>query len=250
MPKLVAIPKFDDMRVVAEHGVSTIEIDPDQPDKDIANMKQLFDGAIAARREFDAEFNEVVRSGNLTKEGRRTNVVQLATTVLDNIRGENQITVAELHHAELLDATRFKPATLDVRQFERATNPAVAATAAAGRHAALAVREQELRQWLFTQDDLKRAEVFNKAVDTRDELLFSTFANAPVPIRADLLSPDVFKQGLERWEANAHPDASKKVKALSRAIQLAKDARRGLVEHVRGVAGVPESFQPVVLGRG
>lgn len=250
MPRLAPLPKFDDLRVVGAHGVSTIEIDPDQPDKDIVNMKQLFDGAIAARRAFDDEVNEVVRSGNLTEDGKRTNVVQLATTALNNIRGENLIGVAEQHHAELADSIRFKPATLDVRQFERTANPPVAATAAAARHAALAVREQEFRQWLFTQGDLKRAEVFSKAVDTRDELLFGAFVNAPAPMRDALLSPDALKQGLQQWEANAHPDASKKVKALSRAIQLAKDARRNLVMHVRAVADLPESFEPVVLGRG
>lgn len=250
MPKLTPIPKFEDLRVVAEDGVLTIEIDPDQPDKDIANMKLLFDRAIEARRAFDDEFNEVVDSGNLTEDGKRTNVVQLAETTLSNIRGENLIGVADQHHAELLDSIRFKPATLDVRQFERTANPTVSAAAAAGRHAALAVREVEVRQWLFTQDDLKRAQVFNDAVDTRDELLFGAFANAPVPIRADLLSREMFKSGLERWEANVHPDAAKKVKALRRAIDLAKNAQRGLESHVRGAANVPDSFAPVVLGRG
>lgn len=250
MPKFTPLPKFDDVRVVAAHGVSTIEIDPDQPDRDIANMKQLFDGAIAARRTFDEQFNEVVRSGNLTEDGKRERIVELATAVLNNIRGADLVGVAELHHAELLDSIRFKPATLDVRQFEQAARPELAATTAAARHAALAVREQEFRRWLFTQDDLKRAEVFNKAVDTRDELLFGAFVNAPAPMRDELLSPDALKQGLQQWETNGHPDASKKVKALSRAIDVAKDARRGLELHVQSAAGLPESFQPVVVGRG
>lgn len=250
MPKFTPLPKFEDIHVVAAHGVLTLAIDPDQPDRDIANMKQLFDSAIEARRAFDDQFNEVVRSGNLTEDGKRTNIIQLATTVLNNIRGENLIGVAEQHHAELANSIKFKPATLDVRQFERTPNPAVAATAAAARHAALAVREQEFRRWLFSQDDLKRAEVFNKAVDTRDELLFGAFVNAPAPMRDALLSPDAIKQGLERWETNGHPEAVKKVKALSRAIDLAKDAQRGLELHVRAAAGLPASFAPVVVGRG
>lgn len=250
MSKFTLIPKFDDTRVVAAHGVSTIDIDPDQPDKDIANMKQLFDGTITVRREFDNQFNDVTRSSNLTQEGKRERIVELATGVLDSLRGENLIELAELHHVQLLDSIRFKPATLDVRQFERSARPELSAVTAAAKHTALAVREHEVRQWLFTQDDLKRREVFNKAVDTRDELLFGAFVNAPAPMRDVLLAPDALKQGLQQWETNGSPAATKKVKALGRAIDLVKEARRGLVAHVRAVANLPESFKPVVVGRG
>lgn len=246
MPTLTRLPTFDDVRVVAAHGVSTIDIGPEEPDKDLANMKQLFDGAIAARRVFDDQLNEVVASPHFTADGKRERARELAEKVLNGLRGDKLIDLAEQNHAELADSIKFKPATLDARQFEI---PAAAALAA-GRHAALAVRERELRDWLFTQDDLKRAAVFNKAVDTRDELLFGAFVNAPAPMRDALLSPDALKQGLQQWEANGSPEASAKVKSLGRAIELAKDARRNLALHVRSVAGLPEAFAPVVLGRG
>ena len=246
MPTLKPLPKFDDVRVVAAHGVSTIEIDPEQPDKDLANLKDLFDGAIAARRAFDDQFNGIVASPHFTADGKRERVRELAEKVLNGLRGDNLISVAARHHAELADSIKFKPATLDARQFEA---PAAAALAG-GRFAALAVRERELRDWLFTQDDLARQLAFNKAVDTRDELLFGAFVNAPAPMRDALLSPDALKQGLQQWETNGSPEAAAKVTALGRAIKLAKDARRNLALHVRSVAGLPEALEPVVLGRG